>query len=237
MPPFARPMCEVLAVAFPEPRPFAAIEGWASELERLGIAGFGWGVAWRDEGHVRAHRDPGAFARDEAGRQEIRGRLSDRWLVHLRRPSRLSTTQLADTQPFLPEEADLAFCHNGWFETEGHRERYAAQLLGDADSEVGFHAFLEAVRRGGEPAWALGEVHRQLGGGANLGCLTAAGSLLAYHGFAHNPMWSFRVGDAVAASTGLFSDDEALFDLLFQGATDRAAIGIGETVELRPVSG
>ncbi len=227
-------MCEVLAVAFPEPRPFEAIEVWTSEVERLGVAGFGWGVAWLDAGKVRAYRDPGAFGDDVAGRDEMRARMSDRWLVHLRRPSRLSTTQLADTQPFLPEQADLAFCHNGWFEIEEHRERFASQLLGDADSEVGFHAFLEVVRQGGEPGWALGEVHRRLGGGANLGCLTATGDLFAYHGFAHNPMWSFRMGDAAAASTGLFSDDEALFDLLFKGATERRAIDMQETVKVGP---
>jgi predicted glutamine amidotransferase len=225
-------VCELLAVAFPSPRPFSAVEAWASELERLGVAGFGWGAAWRSDGAVCAHRDPGAFVHDEAGRAAIRDDASDRWLVHLRRPSRLTTIQLADTQPFVPAEADLAFCHNGAFDADLERERYAARLLGDADSEVGFHAFLEAVRDGGEPAWALGEIHRRLGGGANLGCLTADGTLLAYHGFHHNPLWAFRLGDAEVASTGLFSDDDALFALVFPEAEDRRPIGMHATVRL-----
>ena len=226
-------MCEVLAVAFTDPQPFRAIEGWASELERYGVAGFGWGVAWRaPDGEVRAHRDPGAFATDEAGRAQVRDAESDRWLVHLRRPSRLTTIQLADTQPFVPGEADVAFFHNGAFEADRERDRYAARLLGDADSEVGFHAFVDAVREGGEPAWALGEIHRRLGGGANLGCLTRDGSLLAYHGFRHNPMWTFRLGAATVASTGLFSDDEALFELAFPEATERRPLAMHETVRL-----
>jgi predicted glutamine amidotransferase len=225
-------MCEVLAVAFPERRPFAVLERWADLLERYGVAGFGWGVAWHDGGAVRTHRDPGAFREDENGRAAVRGAQGDRWLVHLRRPSQLTTIQLADTQPFADGELGVAFCHNGAFEADLARERYAARLLGDADSEVGFHAFVDALREGGEPAWALGEIHTRLGGGANLGCLTTDGTLLAYHGFEHNPMWTFRLEDALVASTGLFSDDEALFELAFPGATDRRALAMGETISL-----
>ena len=42
-------MCEILAVKWPEPRPFSAIAGWAGAMEYYGSGRFGWGVAWLDE--------------------------------------------------------------------------------------------------------------------------------------------------------------------------------------------
>src|SRR5205809_260647 len=39
-------MCELLAVAWERPEPFGRILPWARGLERVGIGGYGWGVAW-----------------------------------------------------------------------------------------------------------------------------------------------------------------------------------------------
>ena len=39
-------MCEILAVTADRPLKLGGLLAWATELERLGIAGFGWGVAW-----------------------------------------------------------------------------------------------------------------------------------------------------------------------------------------------
>ena len=61
-------------------------------------------------------------------------------LVHLRRPSRLSTLDLPDTQPFDDPRGRFAFSHNGDLrDYRGPRERYRAQgrIFGRADSEVG----------------------------------------------------------------------------------------------------
>src|SRR5438552_6634566 len=51
-------VCEVLAVAFAEPCPFADLTDWALAIERLGSAGEGWGVAWREGDHLRRYRNP-----------------------------------------------------------------------------------------------------------------------------------------------------------------------------------
>src|SRR2546430_9494138 len=107
-------VCEVLAVAWEEPRPFDRVLPWASELERLGVAGFGWGVAWvEDDGTVHGYRRPTSLRDDADGRDRLAGVTSSRFLVHLRRPSRLSTVQMADTQPFLARAGRSASCHNG----------------------------------------------------------------------------------------------------------------------------
>ena len=42
-------MCEILAVKWPEPRPFSAVAPWARAMEHYGSGRFGWGVAWLDE--------------------------------------------------------------------------------------------------------------------------------------------------------------------------------------------
>ena len=80
-------MCEVLAVAFAEPRPFAEVRAKSLSLERLGFAGEGWGVAWRGGGRVTGYRNPAPMAQDAAGVERLSSVLSDRFLVHLRKPS------------------------------------------------------------------------------------------------------------------------------------------------------
>ncbi len=90
-------MCELMAVWYPDRRPFGEVLPWALELERLGVAGFGWGVAWLEKDRVRGYRQVGRLADDERGRAELESVASGRFLIHLRRPSKLSTVQLPDT--------------------------------------------------------------------------------------------------------------------------------------------
>src|SRR5918993_520600 len=121
--------------------PFRLDELWplAERMERYGIAGFGWGVTWLGEdGPLHEHRDTRAFrddpALDEVGRNETRAVL-----LHLRRPSRLSTLQLPDTQPFVDPAGRFAFSHNGELERwQGARAAYRDQdrIRGRPDSEV-----------------------------------------------------------------------------------------------------
>src|SRR5512146_2031818 len=127
-------MCELLAVASERPVEFGRILPWVRELERLGVAGFGWGVAWLGEDGVHRYRNPGNVAGDDAGTARTSLASSTRFLVHLRRPSRLSTVQLADSQPFLDADEEegpgrFAFCHNGFLQRhEELRTAYAARL-------------------------------------------------------------------------------------------------------------
>lgn len=228
-------MCEVLAVAWSRPESFERVLPWAVHLERLGVAGFGWGIAWLDErGSVSTFKRPTRLAEDLSTARGLRDIRSRRFLVHLRRPSRLSTVQLADTQPFAQEGA-FAFCHNGHLDRHAeHRERLQGRIRGQADSEVGFLLLEDLLDEGMHPAGALAEVHRRLTGEANLGFLPSEGPLLVYGGNARNPLWRCRVDDAEVAVTGLHSDDESVFQLLFASATDRERVlgvrGIGEPV-------
>src|SRR5207249_1210589 len=73
---------------------------FTERLERFGIAGFGWGAAWRRlDGRLDSYRNLLAF-RDDPGREAVGRNETTSLLVHLRRPSKLSTLTLPDTQPF-----------------------------------------------------------------------------------------------------------------------------------------
>ncbi|MGH9303605.1 MAG: class II glutamine amidotransferase [Acidimicrobiales bacterium] len=215
-------MCEMLAAWFPEAHPFAELASSAASLEEYGLGGFGWGVAWLDpSGSVVGRRGLGRY-RDEGPSDNVLSKVaSTRFLVHLRRPSRLSTVQMADTQPFL-DDSRSAFCHNGFLErAEEMRHLYQGRLHGRADSEVGWQFFLDRRAAGAESGAALRAVDEAFGGNVNLGFLGADGELALY---GHNPtnfMWRFRLGSGLLAATSLHSDDDSLFELVFPGATGR----------------
>jgi predicted glutamine amidotransferase len=233
-----RALCEVLAVAFEEPERLDRVLPWASELERLGVAGFGWGVAWLDDdGIVHGYRRPASLRDDADGRDQLAGVTSERFLIHLRRPSMLSTVQLADTQPFLAGDGRFAFCHNGMLERhEDHRERLRASLSGKADSEIGFRMTEEALAAGAAPAEALEDVYEQLGGRANFAYLDTAGTLAVYAANPTNRMWVFELDGARVASTALHSDDRSVFGMLFDRAEDAEQVR-GAVVVAAPVAG
>ncbi len=226
-------MCELLLVGWPEPRPFAALLPWVESLERYGLGGFGWGAAWREAGEVKSYRHPTALAHDPDGRVALEAVRSTHFLVHLRRPSNLSTVSLADTQPFLAGDAGFAFAHNGRLDrAEQQRGRYPGQLAGRADSEVGFRLLQELLGQGVPAALALARVHQTLAGTANFGYLPASGPPLVYAGSAMNTMWTFLNEGAVVAATALHSGDDAVFELCFPGAECRRQIAYGATIEV-----
>ncbi len=229
-------MCELVLAAWPQPVSITEIWPWARAMERYGLGGFGWGVAWRDGQVVRSYRRPTTLAQDESGVRSLAQVRSTCFLVHLRRPSQLTTTSLADTQPFLAESGGFAFAHNGRLDlAEGQRGRFLGRLAGRADSEVGFR-LLEELLAQGSPEWALPEVHRRLEGTANFGYLPATGAALAYHGAPANQMWSFALDGARVVTTGLHSADDAIFQLCFPGARDRQPFQVGDVVALDPCS-
>ena len=230
-------MCEILVVVWPEPQPFERVLPWGLELERLGIGGFGWGLAWREQGRVRRYRDPGQLSDDHSGQRELRTVSSTHYLLHLRRPSQLSTVSLADTQPFVADDGSFAFAHNGRLAgAPTFRLRYPGKLDGQADSEVGFRLCETFLGVGMKPAAALQEVHRQMGGQANLGFLAAEGAALLYAGNPENDGWRFDLEGAEVASTALHSADEAIFSLCFPNASHRVRLAAGEvgSLGLRP---
>jgi predicted glutamine amidotransferase len=227
-------MCEILAVRFPEPRPFAAIAGWARAMEFYGSGRFGWGVAWRDlsagDGTVRAHRDTGQLALDPAVTGWLARVESTEFLVHSRRPTLLSTIQLADTQPFVTPDSGLAFCHNGLFrDREAYRAQYAGRLAGGADSEIGFCMLQDVIASGVPVVDALGLVHAKLNGNANLATLAADGTISLFSRHETNRFFTFSYGDAKIAATELHSPDDSVFRLVFSEApvADRATVDEG----------
>lgn len=220
-------MCEILAVAWPEPRPFAELVAPTAELERLGLGSFGWGVAWLAGGEVQRVRGLGRFTEEAAADPELAVARSERFLVHLRRPSRLSTVALPDTQPFLLP-AHHAWCHNGYLNRADElRDRWAGRLEGRADSEVGWLHFRDRLDAGDSPEQALRSVDETFGGHVNLGYLGLDGTLAVYSHNASNHFWRFRLGDGEAASTALHSDDESVFTWVFPEARDRERIPAG----------
>ena len=229
-------MCEQFVAC--SDRPFRLDELWpfTERLERFGIAGFGWGAAWWcGDGALQSYRDLRAF-RDDPGREAV-GRTEARAaLVHLRRPSKLSTMTPADTQPFHDPHGRFAFSHNGDSRRHrGSRDRYraAGRIQGRADSEVG-QRWLEdhwapapTAAPGEANAGLLERLHKAFGGQANLATIAADGSVRHYAGNTENPVFTFRLGEIQLASTAIYSIDRSLFRFVAPDARSRGVIAQG----------
>ncbi len=228
-------MCEHFVARAAEPFALAELWPFAEKLERFGLAGFGWGAGWlSDEGRLASYRDVRAF-RDDPGRERIGEVRTRSVLVHLRRPSRLSTQTLEDTQPFLDPAGRFVFSHNGDLrEYKRWRPRYreAGRIHGRADTEVG-QRWLEDAWDGGRNAGdLLCRLHETFGGQANLALLADDGTPHAYAGNTENPMFTFRLGRIGIASTGIYSLDRSLFRYTAPAATERRLVPSRSTVAL-----
>jgi predicted glutamine amidotransferase len=218
-------MCEILAVRWPEPRPFSVIAGWARAMEYYGSGRFGWGVAWTDGSQVQVHRDIGQMDGDAAVGGYLGAVESARFLVHFRRPTLLSTIQPADTQPFVTDDKCLSFCHNGLFrERAAYRPDYAGRLKGAADSEIGFCMLQDLIASGVPVCDALALMAAKLGGNANLATLDGDGTIALFSRHETNRLWRFQAGDALVAATELHSPDGSLFRLIFPEASGRSVV-------------
>jgi glutamine phosphoribosylpyrophosphate amidotransferase len=225
-------VCEMLAAAWDAPRPYAALHELVCTLEIYGLGGFGWGVTWLSEaGKVEVERGLGRYV-DEAETRDLAELRSARFLVHLRRPNKLSTVQYADTQPFT-RDGEFAFCHNGYLDrAEALRPSYADRLAGGADSEVGWCFFQDRVDDGVAPVDALREVDETFGGKVNLGYLDRSGMLAVYSDNVANAMWQFTLAGADMVSTALHSDDDSVFQLVYPKAEQRRLVPAGTGIVL-----
>jgi Glutamine amidotransferase domain len=219
-------------------RPFRIDELWpfTERLERFGIAGFGWGAAWiREDARLCSHRDLRAFRDDAVGREQVGAERTTAALIHLRRPSKLSTIDLPDTQPFDDPAGRYAFSHNGDLKDYRRlRSEYRGQgrIHGRADTEVGAR-WLEDAWDPSEPAaHLLGALHDRFGGQANLAVLTADGTPHHYAGNTENPVFAFRLGAIGIAATGIYSLDRSLFRFVAPTATERRLVPLHTTVTL-----
>ena len=228
-------MCEHFVARADQPFRIDALFPFAEKLERYGIAGFGWGAAWIDrDGSLASHRDVRAF-RDDPGRVAIGAIETSSLLVHLRRPSRLSTLTLADTQPFDDPAGRFAFSHNGDLrDFRARRRTYqaAGRIHGRADTEVGERWLEDAWRPDLAVPDVLGSLHAAFGGQANMAVLARDGRAYHYAGNSENPVFSFRLGEIELASTGIYSLDRSLFRLVIPAASDRRLVPLGTTAGL-----
>ena len=228
-------MCEHFVARAAEPFRLDELWPFTERLERYGIAGFGWGAAWLTaDRRLESHRDVRQF-RDDPAAAGIGAVETTSLLVHLRRPSKLSTLQLADTQPFADPAGRFAFSHNGDLRAVGpSRRRYQAEgrIAGRADTEVGARWLEDAWATCPSAAAALRALHATFGGQANLAILGGDGNVVHYAGNSENPVFSFRLGRIGVVSTALYSIDRSLFQLVAPDATDRRLVRPGIAITL-----
>jgi hypothetical protein len=228
-------MCEQFVARSDEPFAIADLWAFAERLERFGIAGFGWGAAWlTTDGRLAVHRDVRAF-RDDPGREDVGRERTTSLLVHLRRPSKLSTLSMPDTQPFEDPRGRFAFSHNG--DLRDHRrwrDRYRAQgrIHGRADSEVAARWLEDEWDPAERPAHVIGALHDVLGGEANFAILLPDGTAHHYAGNPENPVFDFRLGPIRILSTGIYSVDRSLFHFVCPEARDRRVVRLHRTASL-----
>src|SRR5215210_2952126 len=214
-------MCEHFVARAEEPFRLDDLWPFTERLERFGIAGFGWGAAWvADNGTIGSYRNVAAF-RDDAERADVGTTETTAALIHLRRPSKLSTLGPADTQPFDDSRGRFAFSHNGDLRNVASwRRRYQAEgrIHGRADTEVG-QRWLEDAWHTGPAAQLLCRLHETMTGQANLATLEPDGAAVVYAGNTENPVFTFRLGPIGVASTGIYSLDRSLFRFVAPEAT------------------
>jgi glutamine phosphoribosylpyrophosphate amidotransferase len=232
-------MCEHFVARAAEPFRLDELWPFSERLERFGIAGFGWGAAWlTGDGSLGSYRDLRAF-RDDPHRDEVGRAETTSLLVHLRRPSRLSTLGMADTQPFMDPAGRYAFSHNGDLRNyQPWRRRYRAEgrIHGRADTEAGAR-WLEDAWAPDEPVGhLLGALHDTFAGQANMAVLAADGTPYQYAGNGDNPVFTFRLGRIRLASTGIYSLDRSLFRYVAPGAEDRRLVRVRSTVSLPAIA-
>ncbi len=228
-------MCEHFIARAATPFRLDALWPFTERLERFGIAGFGWGAAWVDgHGRLASYRDVRAF-RDDPGREAVGATETAVALIHLRRPSRLSTLTFEDTQPFDDPTGRFAFSHNGdLHDYRRLRTAYRAdgRIHGRADTEVAAR-WLEDAWHTDEPVGhLLGALHDRFGGQANLAVLAADAIPYHYAGNGENPVFAMRLGAIGVVSTGIYSLDRSLFRFVAPGATARSLVPLRTTVLL-----
>lgn len=229
-------MCEHYIARAREPFRLDELWPFTERLERFGIAGFGWGAAWLgDDGRLGSYRDVRAFRDDPKGQARVGRQETTAALIHLRRPSKLSTLGLPDAQPFDDPAGRFSFSHNGDLrDYRSLRATYRAQgrICGRADTEVGAR-WLEDAWRDEEPAaHLLAALHDRFGGQANLAVLAADGTPHHYAGNSENPVFTFRLGRIGIAATGIYSLDRSLFRFVAPAATERRMVSVRSTVGL-----
>jgi hypothetical protein len=221
-------MCEQYVACADEPFRISELWPFTDRLERNGIASYGWGATWLGaDGRLHSYRDVGTFVDDHVGQKKVGAELTRSLLVHLRRPSKLSTIGAADTQPFDDPAGRYSFGHNGELRHDQRfRKRFRDQgrLYGRADTEVGARWLEDEWDGTGDVHALLRRLHQVFEGDANLLVLTRDGRGYHYAGNSQNPVFTFDLGQFRIASTGIHSLDRSLFKYVVPEATNRKVV-------------
>ena len=167
----SRSMCEHFIARAAEPFRLDELWPFTERSSGSGWPGYGWGAAWLGgDGGLGVYRDIRAF-RDDPGRETVGATETTSALVHLRRPSRLSTLTLPDTQPFDDPAGRFAFSHNG--DLRDYKDlratyRAAGRIHGRADTEVGERWLEDEWQPDASAGSLLAALHERFGGQANL---------------------------------------------------------------------
>lgn len=224
-------MCELFTVKSEESIPIEWILHYAKLLDEYGIAGFGWGVAWKSEsGEIRRYRAVEGIIKDHLAPQTLKGIQAKEYLVHLRRPSLMKSIAFYNTQPFLNENHSLAFAHNGFF--ANHHLFSVEELEGTSDSEVGYQYFVQKLDEQFDSKASLIWTHQNLGGKGNLIVFREDEETLLYAGNEDNRMYLFNLEGIQCAATALHSQDDFLFQAIFPTASDIQQIPLFSVCEL-----
>jgi glutamine phosphoribosylpyrophosphate amidotransferase len=227
-------MCEILAMRSEVPFRLGQMLAIAERLDAWGDTGYGWGIAWLDleTRQVRVYKQPVSLLADPRPYAAVGDRSAHVAFLHLRSPSDPTTVGLPDTQPFL-NRTGFAFAHNGYLPAHNElRPRFAGRYAGRADSEIGSLLFEDLLGET-DPAAALREVHRRMGGDrANLIALFPDGRLFAYASHVGNLLCSLRDDDREVLVTSMHqtAPDVPLVQRLFPGAQDLRVLPFGEIV-------
>jgi len=229
-------MCEQYVARADEPFRIDELWPFTDRLERNGIASYGWGATWLGaDGALHSYRDTGTFVADQKGRSRVGAQTTRALLVHLRRPSKLSTIGPADTQPFDDPAGRYSFSHNGALHHEGRfrkRFRDAGRLHGRADTEVGARWLEDEWNGGANVPAVLRRLHEAFEGDANLAVLTRDGAGYHYAGNSENPVFTFDLGRIRLASTGIHSLDRSFFRYVAPEATNRRLVPRSKTAAI-----
>lgn len=229
-------MCEILYINRAESFYLSEVLPIATEIEKYGIAGFGWGISWvTPEGELKTFRSEGRLETEYQNQMTLAKEQATSCLFHLRRPSLLSTIAVRNSQPYF-EPGKFAFAHNGYLENhEAHREAFSGQLEGESDSEVGFllyKKYLESL----SPLEALTKaMDDSIGNGeANVVVLNHDGSAVALGRNSRNRLFQFEGNGWNGIVTELHSPDGTIFKK-FPWMNKVKTITDAVRVNLRPV--
>lgn len=218
-------MCEILLIRSSSGSPFKL--SWALSLARSveywGIAGFGWGVAWWDAGQERVsvYKREIALSQDDQAELILSDTSTPCALIHLRRPTLLSTVSNSDTQPFLNEQHGFAFAHNGVFSNK--YKQYQSILpqfrkqSGRADSIIGALLIADYLPNLSLPQ-ALLKTHAALRGPSNIALIGPDCTAIIYAANRGNRLYRFSFQGCDIISTELHSPDDTLFRMVFPEA-------------------